>query len=66
MNDLLNCKNIKFLGMWEDPEGKYPPIPLFELQEESAEEWNRRARLQARHHENQAKRRDECVNHQIG
>ena len=58
MKDLLSCKNVKFLGIWEDPEGKYPPIPLFELQEESAEEWNRRAREKGvKHHENQ---RSDC------
>ena len=43
MNELFclkTCKNVRALGMWIDPEGMYPPMPLFELEEMSAETWN--------------------------
>lgn len=47
---LKGCKNIRVLGVYEDPEGKYPPMPLFELVEETAEEWNRQCEEQRRKH----------------
>ena len=40
MKELLNCKNVKFLGMWTDPDGVYGRIPIFEIDEPSREEWN--------------------------
>lgn len=42
--ELANCKNVKLLGLWDDPEGKYPTMPIFELREETAEEWNAKVR----------------------
>ncbi|MBQ2997283.1 MAG: hypothetical protein IJE22_08660 [Oscillibacter sp.] len=42
--DLLQCKNVKFIKIWEDPEGVYPAMPLFEMTEEPAEVWNQRAK----------------------
>lgn len=47
---LSACQNIKVLCIWEDTKGKYAPMPLFELQEESVEEWNRKAEEQRRKH----------------
>ena len=44
LKELLKCKNVKPLGLWKDPEGKYPPIPVFELTDPTADEWNARAR----------------------
>lgn len=48
MKLLMGCKNVKVLGMWHDPEGVYPPMPIFELTEPSVEELNRRAEEQRR------------------
>lgn len=45
---LMGCKNIKAIGVYEDPEGQFPPMPLFELAEETAEEWNRQCEEQRR------------------
>ena len=42
--ELAACKNVKFLGIWEDPEGVYPSMPMFEMSDEPAEVWNQRAR----------------------
>lgn len=51
MERLLRCKNVSFLGLWEDPEGVYPPMPLFELREDSVEEWNKKVIEQRRKNE---------------
>ena len=40
MNELLKCKNVTFVGLWEDPEGIFGTLPVFELNEPSPEEWN--------------------------
>lgn len=45
---LLNCKNIKVLGVYKDPDGAYPDMPLFELSEETPEEWNKKCERQRR------------------
>lgn len=55
MKELLNCKNVKILGMWKDPEGKFSPMPLFEINEDSAEEWNRKVREREKRHENKGR-----------
>lgn len=51
MERLLSCKNVSFLGLWEDPEGVYPTMPLFELREDSVEEWNKKVIEQRRKNE---------------
>ncbi len=33
---LMACKNAKVLGLWTDSEGKYAPMLIFQLNEESA------------------------------
>jgi len=41
---LLQCKNVELESLWRDPERQYPIMPIFELADPPAEEWNRRAR----------------------
>lgn len=53
MRELLNCKNVKFLGMWTDPDGVYGRIPIFEIDEPSREVWNKKAKELREHHENE-------------
>lgn len=53
MQDLLKCKNVKFLGMWTDPDGTYGRIPIFEIDEPSCEDWNKKAKELRERHENE-------------
>ena len=41
---ISRCKNIRFVGEWTDPDGRYPAMPLFEMADETPEEWNAKVR----------------------
>ena len=60
MEELLKCKNVKLLGMWTDPKGVYGKIPIFEINEPSAEEWNAKARRQFRERYEKEHGEQEC------
>ena len=46
MQQLLSCKNVSLIGVWSDPKGVYGKIPVFEINEPTAEEWNEMCRRQ--------------------
>ena len=39
-NQLEQCTNILSAGLWADPRGDYPRMPLYEIMDPPAEEWN--------------------------
>lgn len=48
MKNLLDCANVTFVGLWEDPDGVYGTIPMFELSDLMPEEWNALGRSEDR------------------
>lgn len=44
MAELAACSNIRYIGIWKDPEGTFPAMPLFEMSDEPAEVWNEKVR----------------------
>lgn len=39
-NQLEQCTNIRSAGLWADPQGEYPRMPLYEIMDPPAAEWN--------------------------
>lgn len=65
MNEIIEllkkCKNVSCVGVYHDPDGRYADMPLFEMREETAEEWNRECKEQRRKYELQENRKQNGI-----
>ena len=39
MKTLLDCANVTFVGLWKDTDGVYGTMPLYEISDQTPEEW---------------------------